>query len=150
MDAGNASRHQNRRRAVAAADVGHPRARPQLLDDAVERGQPRVHQVREIAGAEEPLGPLEQVVVVLVPAHALAGPEALGDVGLVLDERRKQLEGARDEDRAVVMGERERLLRREPEGAGLVLDVPAGGLLAEPLAQVALAATRAGRQVPPA
>ena len=42
-------------------------------------------------------------------------------------------------------GERQRLLGREPEraAAGVVLDVAARRLLAQPLAQVALAAARA-------
>ena len=80
-------------------------------------GSHDVDQVREVAGAEEALGALEQVVVVLVPAEALAGAEALGDVRLVLDDRREQLERARDERRAVVVGERQRLLGREPERA---------------------------------
>ena len=100
---------------MAAADVGHARARLELLDDAVERRQPRLDQVGEVAGAEEALGALEQVVVVLVPAEALAAAEALGDVRLVLDDRREQLEGAGDEDGAVVMRERQRLLGRQRE-----------------------------------
>ena len=40
----------------------------ELLDDAVERRQPRRDQARVVAGAEEALAALEHVVVVLVPA----------------------------------------------------------------------------------
>jgi hypothetical protein len=42
------------------------RARGQLLDDAVQGGEPRGDQVREVTGTEEPFRAREQVVVVLV------------------------------------------------------------------------------------
>ncbi len=38
-------------------------------------------------------------------------------LGLVLDDGRDELEGARDERRAVFVGQRHRLLGRQPEGA---------------------------------
>ena len=50
-------------------------------------GSHDVDEVREVAGSEEALGAREQVVMVLVPAEALARAEALGDVRLVLDDR---------------------------------------------------------------
>jgi hypothetical protein len=56
------------------------RARGQLLDDAVQGGEPRGDQVREVTGTEEPFRAREQVVVVLVPAEALARAEALCDL----------------------------------------------------------------------
>jgi hypothetical protein len=55
---------------VAAADVGDPGALLELCDDAVERGQPRVDEVGVVAGAEEALAALVDVMVVLVPAEA--------------------------------------------------------------------------------
>ena len=116
---------------MPAADIGHARARRELLHDTVERRQPRLDEVGEIAGPEEPFGAREQIVIVLVPAEALARAKALGDLRLVLDHRRQQLKGAGDERGAVFVGQRHRLLGRQPEGAvgGVVLEVAAGGLL---------------------
>src|SRR5204862_184200 len=56
-------RHQDRRRAVAAAHVRDGRAPLELLDDAVERGQPGGDQVRVVARPEEALAAVEDVVV---------------------------------------------------------------------------------------
>src|SRR4029077_13220027 len=66
--------------AVAAADVRDAAAGGELLLDAVERGDPRLHDVRAVAGLEEALTALEDVVRVLAPAEAGAGRERLGDV----------------------------------------------------------------------
>ena len=95
---------------MAAADVGDLRAAFELLLHAVERRDPLGDEVARVAGAEEALGAAEQPVVVLVPAHALAAAERLGDAVLVGVERGDQLEGAEDVERAVLVGERERLL----------------------------------------
>ena len=81
----------------AAADVGHARARAQLVLDAVERRDPRLHEVRAVARAEEALAALEQVVRVLVPADAGAAAERLGDLRLVAHGGGHQLEGAGQE-----------------------------------------------------
>jgi prophage antirepressor-like protein len=64
---------------VPAADVGDRAAVLELRDDAVKRRQPGRHQVRVVAGPEEPLAALEDVVRVLVPADAAAGARRLGD-----------------------------------------------------------------------
>ena len=55
---------------MAAADVGDARAALELRDDAVERRQPAADQVGVVAGPEEALAALEDVVDVLVPADA--------------------------------------------------------------------------------
>ncbi len=125
---------------MAAADVRDPGAGRELVEHAVERRQPGVHQVRQIAGPEKSLSAGEQVVMVLVPAKALARAEALGYLRLVLDGGRHQLKGARDERGAVFVGQGHRLLGWQPEGprGRVVLDVAAGRLLAQPLADVAL------------
>jgi hypothetical protein len=44
----NADRHQHRRMAVAAADVRDARSPLELLDDAVERGQPLGDERRRV------------------------------------------------------------------------------------------------------
>ena len=65
-----------------------------------------------IRRAEEPLDAMEERVIVLVPADALAGAERLGE--LVHDPAGgdRGLERADDEGRAVLLGERQRLLGR--------------------------------------
>ena len=55
---------------MAAADVGDPGAALEALDDAVERGQPGRDEVGVVAGAEEALAAVVDVMVVLVPADA--------------------------------------------------------------------------------
>ena len=74
-------------------------------------------RLRVVAGAEEALGALEEVVVVLVPADALAGAERLADLRLVAHGDVHELERAAEEGRARLVGQRERLLRRERVGA---------------------------------
>jgi len=130
---------------VAAADVGDPAARAELGLDAVKGRDPRRGQVRVVAGAEEPLAPVEDVLVVLVPADARARPEGLGDCGLVPRRAGHELEGAGQEGRAVLDREGHGLLRGQavaPAGR-VVLDVAAGRVGGEPLAHVALRGVRA-------
>ena len=73
---------------MTAADVGDLGAGLELGFDAVERRDPRRHEVAEVAGLEQSLGAVEQVVAVLVPSEALAGLEGLADPLLVLVDRR--------------------------------------------------------------
>ena len=65
---------------MAAADVGDLGAALELRPRRRQRRDPLGHEVRLVAGAEEPLGAAEQAVVVLVPAHPLAAPERLRDL----------------------------------------------------------------------
>ena len=130
---------------MTAADVGDPRARMQLRLDALERRDPGAHQVRVVARPEEPLGALEQAVMVLVPADALAAAERLADLRPVVHGRRDELEGSGERRRAVVLRQHERVLRRQRVATGLavVADVPARRLRVQPLADVPLG--RCGR-----
>jgi hypothetical protein len=100
---------------VTAADVGDARARLELLDDAVERGQPRRDEVARVARAEEPLRALEQAVVVLVPSDAGAAAERLGDLGLVVDDGGDELEEPREVDGAARGCEADIMIRRGGE-----------------------------------
>ena len=131
--------HHQRGGAVAAADVGHARARQQLGLDAVERGDPRRHEVRAVGGPGEARGSVEQRVVVLVPAGADPAAERVGDPRLVAHGRRHQLEGAGEERRAGLVGEHDGVLGGQRVQAVLVGHVRAGGLRAQPLAHAALA-----------
>ena len=79
---------------MAAAHVGHGRAALELLDDAVERGQPVADQVGVVARPEEALAAVEHVVVVLVPADARRRSWPLGDARRVVHRAQRDLEEA--------------------------------------------------------
>ena len=130
---------------MAAADVGHLGTAFELLLHTLERRDPLRHEVRAVAGPEEPLGAAEQPVVVLVPAHSLTTAERLEDAILVGIQRRDRVIHAEDVERAVFVGERKRLLvgQRVTVAVGVVAHVAAGRLVPEPLADVALSRTGA-------
>ncbi len=132
--------HQDRRGAVAAAHVGDARPALELVDDAVQRRQPLADQVRVVAGAEEALATVVDVVDVLVPADALAGAGRVGDARRVQHGADRELEEAGQVRRAVGVGERDGLLGRQRVAAavGVIGDVAAGRLHVQPLADVAL------------
>ena len=136
-----------RSRAVAAADVRDRPAGLQPLDDAVERRQPLRHQVRAVADGEHALDAVEEPVVVLVPAEALARDEALRDALARQDRRVGALEGADHLERAGGIGEHEGVLGRQDVAALAVLQEAAGRLGGEPLAHVALLGAGAGGQL---
>ena len=125
--------------AEPAPDVGHARPRLQLVHHPVQGGQPVTHQVGGVAGAEQPQHAGEQPVVVISPADPGAGAERLenrpwsgrGGDGL---------EGAGQEDRAVLVGDHHGLLGGQFEGAidRVIDDVAASRLIAEPLTDVPL------------
>jgi hypothetical protein len=125
---------------VAAADVGHQRAALQLLHDAVERRQPGGEQVGVVAGSEEALAAVQHVVVVLPPAEAGAALRHVGDVRRVEHRPDGYLEETRHVRGAVLVGERDRLLRRQRVATAgrVVLHEAAGRLGVQPLAGVAL------------
>ena len=130
-------RHDAGRRAQPAADVGHLRAAAQPVVQPGQRRDPLGRQVGQVAGPEEPLGALEQVLVVLVPAHAGAGPERLGQAVGGTHAGRLELEAADDVGRAVLVGEARHLLRRQPEAVlAAGLDVARGRHREQPLGDV--------------
>ena len=131
------------------------RAALELVDDAVERGQPGREEVGVVARAEEALAAVEDVVVVLVPADADAAARGLGDPRRVEHRAERDLEEAGQVRGAVRVGQRDRLLGRQRVAAalGVVLDVAARRLRVQPLADVALGGAGAvgelgGRQRP--
>ena len=79
--------HHDHRRAMTATDIGHARARLELLLNPVERRDPRAGKIRAIAGAEEPLGPLEQARVVVAPSKSAVAPERALDLLYVSEHR---------------------------------------------------------------
>ncbi len=128
--------HDDRRGAVAAADVRHARPRLELLRHAVERGKPARHQVLPVPGTKERLRSGEQAVIVLAPRQAAAAPECFGQAILIREERREDVVRAQQVELALLVRERDRLLRRDGVSPGriVVAHVTAGGLIAEPLA----------------
>src|ERR1700704_6886086 len=94
-------RHQPRRDAVSAADVGDLGAALQLFNNAVKGGQPFLHQVVLVAGAEETRGAAEQAFAAPVPADALAGLERLGNLRFVEKRRRDDVTDRAQEDGTV-------------------------------------------------
>ena len=77
---------------MAAAKVGDLHAGGELLDDAVECGQPARDEVCVVAGPEEALASVEYVVVVLVPPYTGAAARRLGDPRRVEDRAERDLE----------------------------------------------------------
>src|SRR2546423_14199682 len=102
-------------------------------------GSQEVTRLALVAGAEESLAAGVHAGVVLVPAEAGAALEGGLDAGLRPERCRRQLEGAADERRAVLVGERLGLLGRQQvlAGAGDVLHVAAGRLAVQPSPHVA-------------
>ncbi len=131
--------HLHGRVAVAATDVGHRDAGAQLLDHAVERRQPLGQQAGAVGVAIERRHAAEQAAVVVAPGHALAAAERLERLVLVEPHRGRRVPGVRDVQRAVLVGQHQRLLRRQFVGVAdrVVRDVAARRLRVEPLAHVA-------------
>ena len=136
--------HDHGRGAVAAADVGHLGAALELGHHAVERRQPLRHEMRLVAGAEEPLDAAEQAVAVIAPADALAGLEGLGELRLVGEDGGERVEAAGHVDglsssanTAACSGDSVNCPSRRVVG-----HEPGGRLRGQPLAHVAL--VRAG------
>ena len=146
---GEGAGHDDRRGAVAAADVGDAGAPLELVGDAVERRQPRVDEIGVVARPEEALAALVDVMVVLVPAEAGPGAGGVGDPRRVQHRAERVLKQPRQIRRAVLVAERDRLLGRQAVGAlaRVVGDEAPGGLGVEPLAHVALGRPSACRQL---
>lgn len=70
---------------MAAADVGDAGAAFELLDDAVERGQPLVDNVGLVAGPEEARDGAEYAAGAVAPADATAFDEGGLHLGVVAD-----------------------------------------------------------------
>jgi hypothetical protein len=85
----------------------------------------------------------------LVPPDPVARPEGLEQLGRILDQRADDLERAWHVCRAVLDGECECVLvgERELTAGRIVLDEPAGGLGAQPLAHVPRVGVRPRRQL---
>ena len=134
---------------MSAADVGDPDAGFEFLDDAVERRQPVRDQRSVVTGSEEAFAALEHVVVVLMPADAVTASRHLRDSWRVDDRAQRDLEEAGQIGRALIVGQRRRLLGREGVAPArrVVVDIPARCLGVEPLPHVSLTDVAASRQL---
>ena len=101
---------------MAAANVRDLRAALELFEHAVERRQPCADEIGAVSGPEEPVDAARHAVAVIAPVQALAALEGFGEPRLVVIDRRQQAEAADHGDRAFVVGEHRRLLRRHREG----------------------------------
>ncbi len=106
-------RHQHGGMAVPAADVGDARARLKLRHNAVERRQPLAQQAAAIGIAVEGGDAAVQPSVMLAPAYAASAAHGVEGLLLVRPHGGDHLPGMRQEDRAFVVGEHRRLLRRQ-------------------------------------
>ena len=88
----------------------------ELLDDAVEGRQPFGDEAAAIGVAVEGRDAAIEPPVMVAPGDALAGAEGLHRLVLVEPHRGRNVPGIRDEDRAVLVGEDEGLLRRQLVG----------------------------------
>jgi hypothetical protein len=142
-------RHQDGAGAVPAPDVGHLGSALQLVDDAVKRGQPRADQVGVVAGAEEAFGSLEEAGMMLTPLHARSGFEVAERLLERVERGLDDVVCAGHVDRAIRVGQAQRLLRTERPlvACGVVLDVSACALIAQPFADVALVGAGALRKL---
>jgi hypothetical protein len=97
-------RHDDRRGAVAASDIGDLRAGFQLRFNPVKGGYPVLNQVGVVARPEEVLGPGEKALRMLVPADTLAGAESLGNLEFIQIGGLNDVEGAGEESRRAFFG----------------------------------------------
>ena len=95
---------------MTAPDVGHACTLFEFGDDAGKRWEQVFDRVFGIVRAEEALGALEHLGIVLVPANAITCAEGGCDLGLIAHQGANDLERSGDEGRTVVLGRREGLL----------------------------------------
>ena len=134
---------------MTASHVGDVSASLELAHNAVERRKPARDEIGVVPGAEEALASVVHIRHVVVPADTLAGDGGVNDPRRVVDRAQRDLKEPRQEGRAVGVGERHGLLRREDvaAGLGLILDVAARRLGVEPLARVSLGHVAAFREL---
>src|ERR1700687_3783181 len=87
--------HQHCRRTLAAPNIGNTRAGLELSPDAVQGRNPRTDKVCCIAWPEEFLAAMKHIFIMLIPTHACAGSERLGNPGNCGQGAEGQLEGSR-------------------------------------------------------
>src|ERR1700722_1808874 len=119
-------RHEYGRKSMPAANVGNGRATFELRHGAVQRRQPRGHQIVLITWTEEPSRRAEQTLRLVAPADAFPTAEGRLDQRLILHHYHSDVEAALQIDGTVGLSEHHRLFRRQGElaGSGVVFEVP--------------------------
>src|SRR5215813_4089020 len=115
---------------------------------AGQRRDPLGGEAGGVAGAKEPLGAVEDSRVLLLPGDAVAGAERLGETVDAREPAASDGGAAGQEGRRCLMGEHRGGLGRQrvPPVALPVGEESGGGLLGEPLPQVACRRAGAGGQ----
>src|ERR1700758_2427495 len=123
--------------AFSTTNIGDAGAGFEFLFNAVERRDPGAHKIGGVSGAKELFAPVENPVVVFVPAHARPAAERLRDARYCGQRPEGELEGSRQVRWAVFAGERERLFFSQTESIRcfIVSDIANGGLPGQPLAK---------------
>src|SRR5271169_2802473 len=122
--------HQHGGRTLAAPNIGDARPDLELSLYAVQGRNPRTDKVCGIARPEELLAAMKHIFIMLIPSHACAGSEGLGNPGNCGQRAEGQLEGAGKISRTVFVRQRKCLLFAQTELASLLVigDVAAGSL----------------------
>src|ERR1700733_2672491 len=146
---GKGLRHQDGGGAKAAPHIRHRRPSGQLFCDSCHRRNPRADKVRGIPRPEKTLSADEQVRIMLVPTHPLAGFEPLGNLFLCLCCRERDLKRAGEKGRTVFIRQGECLFlsQIEPAGQGVVGYISSSRLIAKPFACVTLCGPGMFRQL---
>jgi hypothetical protein len=97
---------------MPASDVRDARATLELLHDAVERGQPRGHQIRIVAGTKESLGAVKKTGMMLTPFHAFSAFKVFDGSSQGMEGRFHNIVGARHINGPVGIGHAQGLLGR--------------------------------------
>src|SRR5208282_2718460 len=113
--------HQHGGRTLAAPNIGDARAGLELSLDAVQGRNPGTDEVCCIAWPEEFLASMKHIFIMLIPTHACAGSEGLGNPGNCGQRAEGQLESARKISGTVFVRERKRLLFAQTELASLLV-----------------------------
>src|ERR1700693_2490736 len=122
--------HPHGGRTLSATHIGDARASLELGLYAVQGRNPRTDKVCCIARPEEFLAAMKHTFIMLIPAHACAGSEGLGNPGNCGQRAEGQLEGAGKISGTVFVRQRKCLLFAQTEFASLLVigDVAAGSL----------------------
>jgi len=133
---------------VSAADVGDPAAGGEPVGHPGQGRDPLGGEAGGVTGAEEPLGALEDSRVLLVPGDAGAGAERPGETVDAREPAAGDGGAAGQEGRRCLIGEHRGGLGRQrvPPVAPPVGEESGGGLLGQPLPQVACRRAGAGGQ----
>src|SRR5215472_4310065 len=123
---------------MAASHIADHRACGQLGYYPIERGQPILDKIMEVAWAEKPCSRTKQARAVVTPGHTPAPLESLLHPWLRVRPCHHAIESSHHRHGTILDREHHRLLRRQGEllGGGVIGKVMRSRLLREPLPQI--------------